>query len=87
MPNKFAGLKQDCSGVVLMLPVYASFSMLTLPDFCSFFRVLDQCEQDSNFVPPNRISPASSKAFLYYFVFVIVFHFSCMAMLCRSVKF
>lgn len=61
MPNKFTGLKQDCSGVVLMLLVYASFSMLALLDFCSFFRVLDQCEQDSNYVLPNRISPVSSK--------------------------
>lgn len=76
MPDKFAGLKQECSGVVLMLLVYTSFSMLVLPDFCTFFRGLDQCEQDSNYVLPNKISPASSKAFLYYLIFVIVFDFS-----------
>ena len=85
MPDKFAGLKQERSEVVLMLLVYISFSMLALPDFCTFFRVLDQCEQDSNYVLPNQISPESSKAFLYYLIFVIVFDFSCMDKLCLSV--
>lgn len=85
MPDKFAGLKQECSGVVLMLLVYTSFSMLALPNFCSFFRVLGLCEQDSNYVLPNKISHASSKAFLYYLIFVIVFDFSCMDVLCLSV--
>lgn len=60
-----------------MLLVYTSF-------FTLFFRVLDQCEQGSNYILSNKISPASSKA-LYYLIFVIVFDFSCMYILCLRV--
>jgi len=65
MPDEFVGLKQECSGVVLMILVYTSINMVVLYDFCSFSRVLDQCEQDSNYVLPNKISPVSSKVFLH----------------------
>lgn len=54
--------------------------------FYPFFRVLDQCEQGSNYTLSNKISPASSKAF-YYLIFLIVFDFSRIYMLCLSVTF
>lgn len=87
MLDNSAGLKREHSGVVLMLLVYTSFTVLALPDFCSFFRVLDQCEhaylKDSNYVLQIKF-PCIFKSILHYLIFVL-FDFSCVDLLCISV--
>lgn len=49
--------------------------MLALSDFCAFFRALDQCEQNSNCVLPNKFPLHLHKHFcITWYLYLLFLH-------------